>query len=118
MIIRVTIHVDTPQKRCNFCKIFTDERKASMEADRFIAENGLNNGETGFNGEEVISLNAILADKFDDPVNENSYCLWEDLTEEVMICIQDAFAEHKWTGEMLVEMAEELGIDLINLPLK
>ena len=65
--------------------------------------------------EDLISVNAALAEQYDEPMNLNAYASIEDITEETIVKCSEAFCEHHWSHEALADVADELGIDLYDV---
>lgn len=118
MIIRVTVHVDTMgDKDCeniyfDSCKIYTSREEAIRGTDLVLNNYNLNDGCSLGSEEDFIALNAMLAERFNDGYNANCYAVWEDLTQTVVEKIAEEICSHDWSGHLLSQMAEDMGIDL------
>ena len=115
MLTRVTIHVE--EKNLHFCKVFTDEETLTKECDEWLDAHDLNDGCSGFTEEEEPALNAILAEKFDDPYNLQNSVICEDISESVLTAILDVLPERCDDGNLLREIANRLQIDCEGLDL-
>ena len=65
--------------------------------------------------EDLIAVNAALAEQYDDPANLNAYASIEDITEETIVKCSEAFCEHHWNHTALTAVADELGVDLYDI---
>ena len=65
--------------------------------------------------EDLISVNAALAEQYDSPANMDAYASIEDITEEVIVKCSEVFCEHHWSHEALTAVADELGVDLYDI---
>jgi len=122
-IIRVTVHVDTTgredvpsyeQKFYHDTQYCANEQSALRSMDVMLY-GVLDSGCTMRSTEDLISVNAELAEKYDEPYNLNAYASIEDITEETIIKCREAFCEHHWSHDALVKVADELGVDLYEI---
>jgi hypothetical protein len=109
MITRVTIHVES--KNLHFCEVFTDEETLTKECDEWLDAHDLNDGCSGFTTEEVIALNSILAEKFDDPYNADHYVCCDELYGTLEDAVRDKIHHYGYDEEQLLKIAEILEID-------
>lgn len=65
--------------------------------------------------EDLLSVNAALAEQYDEPANLNAYASIEDITEEVIVKCSEVFCEHHWSHKALVDVVNELGVDLYDI---
>ena len=109
MITRVIINAGT----LHFCKCFTDECQLTNEVDEWLTKWDLNDGCTGFTPEEVISLNAIMAEKFDDPYNVeyNAQCD-ENFEETLERAIAEDIERNGYDYQAMIDYAKALGINI------
>lgn len=119
-IIRVIVHVDTSDDGfMTGCLIhnhaFCGSEESALRTMNDYLDDVLDNGCTMTTTEDLIAVNAALAEKYDDPMNENAYAIIEDITEEVIIKCSELFCEHHWNYEALRGVADELGIDLYDI---
>lgn len=121
MIIRVIIHIDTVGRddldrsdRIHFhsCKVYHDEKSALEGTDKELNNYNLNDGCSLASSEDFISLNGNLADRFDDCYNQDAYATWEDIEEDLVNRCSEQFCEHHWDPDLLLKIAEEMGIDI------
>lgn len=118
MIIRVIVHVDTLHRNdvesfyFHSCKYYTDAEKACEETDKVLNNHDLNGGRTLASSEDFLSLNNMLAERFDTPYNTEAYAIWEDITDSVTEEIARVIQSHDWAPGLLLKMAEDCGIDL------
>lgn len=110
MLTRVIIHVGA--KNLHFCKVFTDEETLTKECDEFLFAHDLNDGCSDFTVEEEISLNSILAEKFNDIYNSENYVMCENITSRVEEAVDDKLRELGCDDDALIKIAEILGVDL------
>jgi hypothetical protein len=108
-IIRVDI---CTENGCVFNKVFTDEQTAIRETDEFLFAHKLNDGCSLSSKEDFISLNAILAEMFDDPYNAENFAEWHEIDSEVAKAIENHLQNEIVSSEQWVEIAEILEIDL------
>lgn len=121
MIIRVTINVDTiGRSDCEkilfySCDIYTDEEYALKSTDDKLRNYNLSDGCTLGSNEDIVALNAQLAERFNDPYNLDARVEWEDITDMVIDRIHEDFYDVPWSDKDLMHMAYECGIDLNEL---
>lgn len=127
MIIRVIINVDTMHRedlkkddRIFFHSVeyYTDEVEALRETDRKLDNYNLNDGCSLGSEEDFLALNAMLAERFDDPYNQDAYASWDDISDNLEEKIADYFREYrtdKPSGDALLKIAKLLEIDLEDL---
>ena len=113
-VIRVSVHVDLEGR------FFHDAELCCSEEDALRFMNVtlplvLDDGCTMASKEDLIAVNAALAERYDDPYNLDAYATWDDITEATIINCSEAFCEHHWSHKALVDVADELGIDLYDL---
>ena len=121
MIIRVIIHIDTigredldRSERIFFhsCEIYHDNESAKKGTDKKLESYNLNDGCTITSSEDFPAINAQLAERFEDPNNADAYAIWEDIEEDLIIKCSEQFCEHHWEPELLLKIAEDMGIDI------
>lgn len=110
MIYKVTIELDANCVSC--CEVFTDEDKLCEYVDHVLNENNVNDGCSFLSIEDEIAANATIAELCNDPMNVDNFLNIEDITEEVLFRVQSLFAEHSWSDEALIAMADDMGLDL------
>lgn len=118
-VIRVIVHVDTlgrediPSDRRTFYHqyVFCANEQSALRTMNMMLDDVLDDGATMRSNEDLVAVNAALAETYDEPCNLNAYASWEDLTEEVIVKCSEAFCEHHWSYDALMNVAEELGID-------
>lgn len=120
-IIRCIVHVDTTERDGMHSGKFSHEHEylGSEEAAvrwmnrtlRYV----LDDAATMASSEDLISVNAALAEQYDSPANTEAYASIEDITEEVIVKCSEAFCEHHWSHKALVDVADELGVDLYDI---
>ena len=114
-IIRCIVHVDTTERDGMHSGKFSHEHEylGSEEAAvrwmnrtlRYV----LDDAATMASSEDLISVNAALAEQYDSPANTEAY------TEEVIVKCSEAFCEHHWSHKALTAVADELGVDLYDI---
>ena len=119
-IIRVIVHVDTSNDGFMTGYLihnhaFCGSEESALRTMNDYLDDVLDNGCTMTSTEDLIAVNAALAEKYDDPMNENAYAIIEDITEETVIKCSELFCEHHWSYEALRGVADELGIDLYDI---
>ena len=65
--------------------------------------------------EDLLSVNAALAEQYDEPANLNAYASIEDITEAVIVKCSEVFCEHHWSLTALTAVADELGVDMYDI---
>lgn len=120
-IIRCIVHVDTSERSVLDGGKFVHEHEfvGSEEAAvrwmnktlRYV----LDDCATMTSTKDLISVNAALAEQYDEPANLNAYASIEDITEEVIVKCSERFCEHHWSHKALVSVADEIGIDLYDI---
>ena len=78
-------------------------------------ERVLDDGATMSSVEDLVSVNAALAEQYDEPCNLNAYAAIDDITEQVVIKCSELFCEHHWSHKALTDIADELGVDLYDI---
>lgn len=120
-IIRCIVHVDTTERDGMNNGKFSHEHEylGSEEAAvrwmnrtlRYV----LDDAPTMVSTEDLISVNAALAEQYDSPANTDAYASIEDITEEVIVKCSELFCEHHWSHKALTAVADELGVDLYDI---
>ena len=120
-IIRCIVHVDTSERSVLDGGKFIHEHEylGSEEAAvrwmnrtlRYVLDGASEMASI----EDLISVNAALAEQYDSPANTEAYASIEDITEEVIVKCSEAFCEHHWSNKALTAVAEELGVDLYDI---
>ena len=120
-IIRCIVHVDTSERSVlnggKFIHVheYCGSEEAAVIWMNKTLQNVLDDAATMVSSEDLISVNAALAKQYDEPANLNAYASIEDITEEVIIKCSEAFCEHHWSHEALMNVVDELGIDLYDI---
>lgn len=120
-IIRCIVHVDTTERDGIHNGKFTHEHEycgseqAAVRWMNHVLAYTLDDGATMASTEDLISVNAALAEQYDSPANTEAYASIEDITEETIVKCSEAFCEHHWSHKALVAVADELGIDLYDI---
>ena len=120
-IIRCIVHVDTTESEgMNGGRFFHEHEYLGSEeaAVRWMnrtLRHVLDNGMEMVSADDLISVNAALAEQYDTPTNTEAYASIEDITEEVIVKCSEAFCEHHWSHKALVDVADELGVDLYDI---
>jgi len=120
-IIRCIVHVDTSERSVlDGGKFFHEHEYLGSEeaAVRWMnrtLRHVLDGGATMAGIEDLISVNAALAEQYDTPTNTEAYASIEDITEEVIVKCSEAFCEHRWSHKALMDVADELGVDLYDI---
>lgn len=113
-IIRVSVHVDVEGRFYHETELCGSEEDA-LRFMNVTLPLVLDDGCTMASNEDLIAVNAALAERYDDPYNLDAYATWDDITEATIIKCSEAFCEHHWSHKALVDVADELGIDLYDL---
>lgn len=118
-VIRVELNVDTGDYKESFGDddYVGDEETALWWMNEYVHQH-FPDAPTMASVEDLPAVNAMLAEKFDDPNNVKCYARIDDITEETIIKCSEAFCEHHWSCEALVGVADELGIDLYDIEKK
>ena len=120
-IIRCIVHVDTTEREgMSNGKFFHEHEYLGSEeaAVRWMNQalrHVLDDAATMGSIENLISVNAALAEQYDSPANTEAYASIEDITEEVIVKCSEVFCEHHWSHKALVGVADELGVDLYDI---
>lgn len=120
-IIRCIVHVDiTERDGMNGGKFiheheYLGSEEAAVRWMNQILRYVLDDAPTMVSIEDLISVNAALAEQYDTPANTDAYASIEDITEEVVVKCSEAFCEHHWSHTALTTVAEELGVDLYDI---
>lgn len=127
MIIRVIINVDTMHREdlkaddrifFHSVKIYCDADVALRATDALLDNYNLNDGCSLGSEEDFPSLNAMLAERFDDPYNQDAYASWDDITESAKESIENTLRSASAdciNDGVLLQIAQLLNIDLENL---
>ncbi len=120
-IIRCIVHVDTSERSVlDGGKFFHEHEYLGSEeaAVRWMNQalrHVLDYAAEMVNTEDLISVNAALAEQYDEPANLNAYASIEDITEAVIVKCSEVFCEHHWSHTALTAMADELGVDMYDI---
>ena len=113
-IIRCILHVDTGGKFVHEHEYVGSEEAAVRWMNQAL-RSVLDDGAEMMSTEDLISVNAALAEQYDEPANLNAYATIEDITEETIVKCSEAFCEHHWSHKALVAVADEIWIDLYDI---
>ena len=120
-IIRCILHVDTTGRegmhRGKFIHEhgFVGSEEAAVRWMNQTLRSVLDDGAEMMSTEDLISVNAALAEQYHDPYSRDAYATIEDITEETIVKCSEAFCEHHWSHKALVAVADEIGIDLYDI---
>lgn len=120
-IIRCIVHVDTTERsvldggRFFHQHEYLGSEEAAVRWMNQALRHVLDGAPTMASSEDLISVNAALAEQYDTPTNTEAYASIEDITEEVIVKCSEAFCEHHWSHKALVDVADELGVDLYDI---
>lgn len=120
-IIRCIVHVDTSERSVLDGGRFFHEHEylgSEQAAVRWMNQalrHVLDDAAEMVSREDLISVNAALAEQYDSPANTEAYATMDDITEEVIVKCSELFCEHHWSHTALVDVAEELEIDLYDI---
>lgn len=123
-IIRCIVHVDTTDTEGISNGKFIHEHEycgseqAAVRWMNIVLRNVLDDGAEMASTEDLIAVNAALAEQYGEPVNLNAYASIEDITEETIVKCAEAFCEHHWSHKALIQVADEIGIDLYDIEKK
>ena len=120
-IIRCIVHVDTTErdginngKFIHEHEYLGSEQAAVRWMNRTLSY-VLDDAAEMVSREDLISVNAALAEQYESPANTEAYASIEDITEEVIVKCSEVFCEHHWSHEALTSVADELGVDLYDI---
>lgn len=112
MITRVIIQAEN----CFFCKCFTDSEQLTKEVDEWLSKHNLNDGCTGFTPEETIALNAMFAERYDDPYNEEHFVQCdEDFEDKLEQAIVDHLSVFGYFEDAMIDYAKAIGVNIANI---
>ena len=120
-IIRCIVHVDTTERDGMNNGKFSHEHEylgSEQAAVRWMNQalrHVLDDAATMVSTENLISVNAALADQYDTPTNTEAYASIEDITEEVIVKCSEVFCEHHWSHKALMDVVYELGVDIYDI---
>ena len=120
-IIRCIVHVDTTERSVlDGGRFFHEHEYLGSEeaAVRWMNQallHVLDDAAEMASTEDLISVNAALAEQYDEPENLNAYASIEDITEAVIVKCSEVFCEHHWSHTALTSVADELGVDLYDI---
>ena len=120
-IIRCIVHVDTSERSVLDGGKFIHESEylgSEQAAVRWMNRTlrlVLDDAPTMVSTEDLISVNAALAEQYDTPANGAAYAAMDDITEEVIVKCSEAFCEHHWSHTALTAVADELGVDMYDI---
>lgn len=123
-IIRCIVHVDTSERSVlDGGRFFHEHEYLGSEeaAVRWMNQtlrHVLDDAATMASIEDLISVNAALAEQYDTPANGAAYASIEDITEEVIVKCSEVFCEHHWSHKALVDVVDELGVDMYDIEKK
>ena len=122
-IIRVIVHIDTTDRedvpsldrRFYHDHHFCANEESALRTMNVMLHGVLDDGATMASSEDLIAVNAALAERYDDPYNLNAYASLEDITQETIIKCGELFCEHHWSNKALMGVVDELGVDLYDI---
>lgn len=122
-IIRCIVHVDTSPSSpvlLNGGKFVHEHEYCGSEeaAVRWMNRTlgyVLDDAATMASTDDLLSVNAALAEQYDEPANLNAYASIEDITEAVIVKCSEVFCEHHWSHTALTAVADELGVDMYDI---
>ena len=110
MIYRLTIEL--LDRNFYFCDIFTDEKNLCKKVNEILWLYDANDGCTFQNIKDEIAANAVIAEKFDDPMNMDNFIRIEEITELAERLLRFAFNPTELNGETILELCKTFNIDL------
>lgn len=123
-IIRCIVHVDTSERSVlDGGRFFHEHEYLGSEeaAVRWMNQtlrHVLDDAAEMVSIEDLISVNAALAEQYDTQANGAAYASIEDITEEVIVKCSEVFCEHHWSHKALVDVVDELGVDMYDIEKK
>ena len=106
------IRIDLITEREYYHGVFTDEKKACAAIDEYVQRNNISNCSMASN-EDMIALNAELADVFDDAYNQENYAEWIDISDALRKKIAYLLTETSYISyDDVVKIAKVLENDL------
>ena len=127
MIIRVIINVDTMHREdlkaddrifFHSVKFYCDADVALRATDALLDNYNLNDGCSLGSEEDFLALNAMLAERFDDPYQQDAYASWDDITESAKESIENTLRSVSAdciNDGVLLQIAQMLNVDLEDL---
>lgn len=109
MVIKAIFHSE--ERHVHLCKIFKDEESAVDWLNYGLDIFRLNDGCTLASVEDIPAANSVIAEICDDQMNIDNYISIEDIESELIEKIHEIFCEHQWSFDMLVAIANDLGIN-------
>ena len=120
-IIRCIVHVDTTERdgmnkgKFSHEHEFLGSEEAAVRWMNRTLRHVLDDAAEMVSIEDLISVNAALAEQYGSPANTEAYASIEDITEEVIVKCSEVFCEHHWSHTALTAVADELGVDMYDI---
>ena len=106
------IRIDLITEREYYHGVFTDEKKACNAIDEYMQRNNISNCSMA-SKEDMIALNAEIADVFDDVYNQENYAEWVEIGDALRKKIAYLLTETSYiTDDDVVKVADVLENEL------
>lgn len=87
--------------------VFTSEKNACKFIDDIMNKYGISNCSMA-SKEDLIAVNAAIAEHYGDSYNQDNYCEWHDITSELKELIVNEIKNEPLSDDKLLEIANEL----------
>lgn len=105
------IRIDIVTDKGNVHEVVTSEEKACEVVNNYMQSKGISDC-TMVSKEDMLAVNAEIADFFNDPTNFENYAEWHDIESDVKNAICEHINNELCDDENIVKVAEILGIDM------
>lgn len=105
------IRIDIVTEKGYVHEVVTSEEKACEVVDNYMQGKGISSCSMA-SEDDMLAVNAEIAEYFDDPANVDNYAEWHNIESEVRDAICNHIKEEWCDDEDIVKVADILGIDL------
>lgn len=114
MVIRAIIHSEARNVR--LVEFFDNEQDAINWLNSQLSKYELNEGQTLGSKEDIPAANGVIAEMFNDLYNMQNFIEFGDIEPELIEQIHSSFCEHHWPLDLLMKMANDMGVNTETIP--
>jgi hypothetical protein len=105
------IRIDFITEDVYYHMTFTSEKNACKAIDDIMNKYGISNCSMA-SKEDLIAVNAAIAEHYGDSYNQDNYCEWHDIASELKELVANEIKNGSLSDDKLLEVANELKIDI------
>ena len=105
------IRIDIVTNKGNVHEVVTSEEKACEVVNNYMQSKGISSC-TMVSEEDMLAVNAEIAEFFNDPANQENYAEWHNIENGVRNAICEHINDEGCDADNIVKAADILGIDM------